>query len=92
MRSASTGCMASKGEYSARFPARDTAPSRALAANVRRLRKARGMSQDELADAVGIQTAAVSHIENRRGNPTLATLESLAKALDVRFVELFRAR
>lgn len=50
------------------------------------------MSQDELADAVGIQTAAISHIENRRGNPTLVTLESLATALGVRFVDLFRSR
>lgn len=81
-----------KGEYSARFPARDSAAARSLAANVRRLRKARGMSQDELADAVGIQTAAVSHIENRRGNPTLTTLEALASALGVRFAELFRSR
>ena len=62
------------------------------AVNVQRLRKARGMSQDELADAVGIQTAAISHIENRRGNPTLTTLEGIAAALGVRFGGLFRAR
>jgi transcriptional regulator with XRE-family HTH domain len=81
-----------RGDFSARFPARDTAPARALAGNVRRLRKERGMSQDELADAVGIQTAAISHIENRRGNPTLVTLESLAAVLGVRFADLFRSR
>lgn len=81
-----------KGEYSARFPARDSAPARALAVNVRRLRKARGMSQDELADAVGIQTPAISHIENRRSNPTLTTLEGIAAALGVRFGDLFRSR
>lgn len=81
-----------RGGYSARFPGRDTAPARALAKNVKRLRKAKGMSQDELADAVGIQTSAVSHIENRRGNPTLTTLEGIAAALDVHFGELFRSR
>lgn len=80
------------GDYTERFPVRDSAVARALARNVRRLRKVRGLSQDALADAVGIQTPAVSHIENRRGNPTLATLEALAKALGVRFGDLFRSR
>ena len=50
------------------------------------------MSQDELADAVGVQTAAISHIENRRANPTLFSLETLAAALGVRFIDLFRSR
>ncbi len=81
-----------RGGFSARFPTRDSAAVRALAKNVRRLRKARGLSQDELADEVGIQTPAVSHIENRRGNPTLVTLERLATALGVRFTDLFRSR
>ncbi len=71
---------------------RDTGAAKALARNVRRLRRARGLSQDELADAVGIQTAAISHIENRRGNPTLVTIELLADALGVRFTDLFRSR
>jgi transcriptional regulator with XRE-family HTH domain len=71
---------------------RDTAAAKALARNVRRLRRARGFSQDELADAVGIQTSAISHIENRRGNPTLVTIELLAEALGVPFVDLFRSR
>ncbi len=80
------------GDYSDRFGVRDSTVARTLARNVRRLRKARGLSQDELADAVGIQTPGVSHIENRRGNPTLATLESLAEALGVPFTDLFRTR
>jgi transcriptional regulator with XRE-family HTH domain len=35
---------------------------------------------------------AISLIENARGNPTLETLEALAKSLGVRFVDLFDAR
>jgi transcriptional regulator with XRE-family HTH domain len=78
--------------FTARFPVRDTVAAKALARNVRRLRRARGLSQDELADVVGIQTAAISHIENRRGNPTMVTIELLAEALGVRFIDLFRSR
>lgn len=71
---------------------RDTVAARALARNVRRLRQARGLSQDELADTIGAQTSAISHIENRRGNPTLVTIELIAEALGVRFIDLFRSR
>jgi transcriptional regulator with XRE-family HTH domain len=81
-----------RGRFSSRFPVRDSAPARTLAKNVKRLRAVRGLSQDELADQVGVQTPAISHLENRRGNPTLATLEKLAAALGVRFTELFRSR
>lgn len=78
--------------FATRFPVRETAAARALARNVKRLRLARGLSQDELADVIGIQTSAISHIENRRGNPTMITLERLADALGVRFVDLFSSR
>lgn len=78
--------------FATRFPVRDTEAAKALARNVRRLRQARGLSQDELAGAIGIQTSAISHIENRRGNPTLVTIELLAEALGVRFIDLFRWR
>lgn len=75
-----------------RFPARDSAIARALAANVRRLRKERSWSQDELAAQSGIEQAAVSLIENSRANPTLLMLEGIAKALEVSFGELFETR
>jgi len=78
--------------FATRFPVRDSVAAKALARNVRRLRQARGLSQDELADAIGIQTSAISHIENRRGNPTLVTIELLAEALGVRFIDLFRSQ
>ena len=84
--------MARRSGFDARFPARDPAVARALDRNVPRLRKARNLSQDDLAAEVGIQTAAVSHLENRRGNPTLANLVRRAEALGVRFIDLFRSR
>ena len=61
---------------------------RTLAANLRRLRKERGWSQDALAAAAGIDQNAVSLIENRRSNPTIVAVEGLARAFKVPIVEL----
>jgi transcriptional regulator with XRE-family HTH domain len=60
-------------------------------ANVRRLRKERGWTQDDLAAETKVEQAAISLIENGRANPTLLMLETIARALDVAFVELFAA-
>jgi transcriptional regulator with XRE-family HTH domain len=63
----------------------------ALARNVRRLRKLREWNQTELAEAAGgIRQAAISQIENRKGNPTLDTLEHVASALGCRVRDLFK--
>jgi len=78
--------------FGERFPARDTQVAKALARVVRRLRREKGWTQDELAAKVGVEQMAISLIENARANPTLETLESLAKSLGVRFVDLFEAR
>jgi transcriptional regulator with XRE-family HTH domain len=75
--------------FGERFPARNSAVSKALAANVRRLRKERGWSQTDLAAETRVEQAAISLIENGRANPTLLMLESIAKALGVAFMELF---
>jgi transcriptional regulator with XRE-family HTH domain len=72
-----------------RFPARNSAVSKALAANVRRFRKVRGWTQDDLAAETKVEQAAISLIENGRANPTLLMLEAVARALDVAFTELF---
>jgi transcriptional regulator with XRE-family HTH domain len=78
--------------FGERFPSRDTQVAKALARNVRRLRKEKGWAQDELAAKVGVEQMAISLIENSRANPTLETLEALAKSLGVRFGDLFDVR
>ena len=80
-----------RSTFGERFPARDTAVSKALAANIRRLRRGRGWTQDDLAAETKVEQAAISLIENGRANPTLLMLEAIARALDVGFVELFAA-
>lgn len=44
-------------------------------------RKAQGMTQRDLAEKTGIDQAAISRIESGRANPTLNTLDALAKGV-----------
>jgi transcriptional regulator with XRE-family HTH domain len=55
----------------------------AVAATVRRLRRDRGLSADQLAARAGISKGALVALENAAANPNLATLVRLADALGV---------
>lgn len=54
-----------------------------LGLNVRRLREAKGWSQEDYADRAGIHRTYVSDIERGRRNPTVTVVEKLAKPLEV---------
>jgi transcriptional regulator with XRE-family HTH domain len=62
-----------------------------LAKNVKSLRLARMMSQQDLAATADTRQALVSSIENGDANPTLDSLIKLADALGVEVGELFGA-
>jgi transcriptional regulator with XRE-family HTH domain len=51
--------------------------------NVRRLRKARGLSQESLAADSGIDMRYLGGIERGQENPTVAVVGDIAKALGV---------
>lgn len=51
--------------------------------NIRRMRLKRGWSQEELADRCGLHRTYIGSVERGERNITLATLERIAKALDV---------
>jgi transcriptional regulator with XRE-family HTH domain len=59
-----------------------------LGKNVRRLREARGWSQEDYADRAGIHRTYVSDIERGRRNPTITVVEKLAGPLEVNAGEL----
>jgi transcriptional regulator with XRE-family HTH domain len=59
-----------------------------LAKNVRRLRTAKGLSQDALAADANQHQGLISEIENGRANPELDTLGKIAAALGVHAREL----
>lgn len=62
-----------------------------LAWNLRRLRVAKNISQDELALSSGVERAYVGHLERGTKNPTVDTLAKLAEALQCEIMELFRS-
>jgi transcriptional regulator with XRE-family HTH domain len=60
-----------------------------IAANVRRLRAEKGLSQDQVADAAGLQTASYSRVERGESDDVmLSTLQKIATGLDVGVLEL----
>lgn len=60
-----------------------------LAARIRRLRKQRGMTQEDLGAAAGITRSHISAIEHGRCNMRLDSLDSIAGALGVSLQQLF---
>lgn len=54
-----------------------------LGSNVRRLREAKGWSQERFADEAGIHRTYVSDIERGARNPTVTVIEKLAKPFEV---------
>ena len=58
-------------------------------AAIRRLREARKMKQEELADRIFVSPKTVSKWETGQGLPDITLLEPLAKALGISVIELF---
>ena len=56
---------------------------RILARNLKRLRRERGLTQEELADRAGLNRNYVGMIEREENAATVDTLEALAEALQV---------
>lgn len=61
---------------------------RRLAANIIRLRKERGWSQEELADRAGLHRTYISGVERGVRNPTITVVARIAEALGVEAVYL----
>jgi DNA-binding XRE family transcriptional regulator len=62
---------------------------RLVAWNLRRLRVARGVSQEALAAAAAVDRTYIGRLERGLENPTVSTLDKLAKALAAPVMELF---
>jgi transcriptional regulator with XRE-family HTH domain len=60
-----------------------------IGAIVEQLRIARGWSQDDLSERIGITKSSLSRMENNNQWPRPDTLEALAAALDIKVYQLF---
>jgi transcriptional regulator with XRE-family HTH domain len=56
--------------------------------NIRRIRVARQMTQEQFAEASGFSQQYISDLERGRRNPTIVSLYEMAQALDTTPVEL----
>ncbi len=63
-------------------------PDAALAALLKRLRKEREITQEQLAFDAGITASALSRIERGLNDPGWTTVNRIAKALGISLVEL----
>ena len=62
-----------------------------LGANLRNAREKQGLSQEQVAEAVGITQPAYSYIESGFKNPSVATLVRLSNLLNVSMDELTKS-
>ncbi len=58
--------------------------------NVARLRREKGLTQEEIETRSGFSQQYLSSLERGRRNPTVITLYELAQALEVDYMELIR--
>jgi transcriptional regulator with XRE-family HTH domain len=63
-------------------------PQPALGQAIRRLRKERQLSQEELGHRAEIHPTWISHIESGRTNPAWGTVRRIAKVFEVRLSEV----
>ena len=56
---------------------------------IQKLRELKGLSQQDLAAKCNFEKSNMSRLEAGRVNPTLSSLEKVAKALEVTLVEFF---
>lgn len=54
-----------------------------LASNLKDLREARGLTQQELSERSGVPRPTLAHLESGQGNPTLSVLIKVAAALGI---------
>ena len=61
----------------------------AITARIREYRARTNMTQEELADRVGVRRETIGHLENGRYNPSLKLAMDIAKVFDTMVEKLF---
>ncbi|MCC7378728.1 MAG: helix-turn-helix transcriptional regulator [Chitinophagaceae bacterium] len=56
--------------------------------NLRKLRKSKNLTMEELSYETDVELSQIYRIEKGKVNPTLSTLNALANALDIKLSEL----
>lgn len=65
---------------------------RLFAANMRRIRKEKGLTQEQVAEAAGLHPNYVSSVERGERNISIRNIERIASALDAAMPDLLAAQ
>jgi len=57
--------------------------------NLEKIRKSRGMSREELADALGVSRQIISSLENGRYNPSILLAFKISRLFDMHIEDIF---
>ena len=60
--------------------------------NLKSVRESRGMTQQELADCIGMRRETILHLENNRYNPSLEMALKIAQVFYLRVEDLFQLK
>lgn len=60
-----------------------------LGKRIKEIRKSKNLTQERLAELIGIETSSLSGIESGRHFPSLPTIEKIAQQLDIEIKDLF---
>lgn len=60
-----------------------------LGSKVKRLRKQKDLTQEQLADKIRVSSTYIGFIEQGVRNPSIATLDKIARVLGVKLSDLF---
>lgn len=61
-----------------------------LGDRIRKLRRAKGLSQERLAELSGLHTNYIGQVERGEKNLTIETMQKIVEGLDITLEELFR--
>lgn len=56
---------------------------------IKAIRKTKGLSQQEVAEKIGIDRAQYSRVETGKSEPTITSLTKIAQALEVSVIDFF---
>ena len=60
--------------------------------NLKSVRESAGMTQQELADLIGMRRETILHLENNRHNPSLEMALKIAQVFNLKVEDLFKLR
>ena len=63
-----------------------------LITSLKPIREARGITQQELAERIGVRRETILHLENNRYNPSLEMALKIARVFDLKIEDLFELK